>query len=85
MIMLHMNSRGTTFEYQRTPDLTTFSFCFLAVNQETNRLGRATKNIFLVVQGQMLVASGDRALLEHILEYMKYLKLIILNCGCEVK
>ena len=26
--MLHVNSRGTTFEYQRVPDWTTFSFFF---------------------------------------------------------
>ena len=30
--MLHVNSRGTTFEYQGAPDWTTFS-----VKQETNR------------------------------------------------
>ena len=41
---------------------------FLTVHQETNTSrspGRATKNIFLVARGQMLVASGDWALLEH--------------------
>ena len=68
MIMLHLNSRGTTFEYQRAPYWTTFSFCFLTVNQQTNASrspGRATKNIFSVARGQMLVASGDRAPLEH--------------------
>ena len=66
--MLHVNSRGTTFEYQRAPDWTTFSFFFWTVNQETNTSqspGRVTKKIFSVAQGQMLVASGDRAPLEH--------------------
>ena len=68
MIMLHMNSRGTTFEYQRVPDWTTFSFCLLTVNQEKNTSrspGRPTKNIFSVALGQMLVASGNQAPLEY--------------------
>ena len=77
--MLHVNSCGTTFEYQWMPNLTTLLFCFLAVNQETNLLGQGTKNIFSVVQGQMSVASGDRALLEQSLEYMKYLNYIELR------
>ena len=71
MIMLHVNSRGTTFEYQWAPDWTTFSFCFLTVYQEknTSRLpGRVTKNIFSVARGQMLVASGDRVPLEYSLD-----------------
>lgn len=45
-----------------------FLFFFLTVNQETNTSqspGRATKKIFSVARGQMLVASGDRAPLEH--------------------
>ena len=61
------------FEYQRAPDWTAFAFCFLTVNQEKNTSmspGRATKNIFSVAQGQMLVASVDRALLEYSLVHM---------------
>ena len=64
-------SGETTFEYQRAPDWTISSFCFLTVSQETNTSrspGRATKNIFSVARGQMLVASGDRAPLEHNLD-----------------
>ena len=43
----------------------------MTVDQETNTSqspGRATKKIFSVAWGQMLVASGDRAPLEHSLE-----------------
>mgnify|MGYP006973410281 CR=1 FL=1 len=68
MILLHVNSHEMTFEYQGVQDWTTFSFCFLTVNQETNTSrwpGWVTKNIFLVAGGQLLIASGDRALSEH--------------------
>ena len=33
---IHVDSCEFTFEYQRVPDWTTFSFFFLTVNQETN-------------------------------------------------
>ena len=75
MIMLHVNARGTTFEYQHAPNGTTFSFCFLTVNQDSNQHQQVTwpgneEYInFLAARGQILVTSGDRAPLEHSLVF----------------
>ena len=41
------------------------------------KVARATKKIFSVARGQMLVASGDRAPLEHSLAYSPYCSLCI--------